>query len=297
MIIVRVVGGLASQLNKYALGRALAVRHGVPLKVDLDWFAHPPPGDTPWPYHLEKFAVAAEVASADEIRRVRGNELQVRVTRRLNRLLGRPLFPSRAVDIGRLTPAQFQALPDRVYLYGEACGDAFFRPIRERLLAEFKLRAGLSAAAQRFADEIRQSAYAVSIHVRRGDFVSNPNAAKFHVVTGPDFYRSAVGSILAARPDARFFVFSDDVPWVNDNLLPVLPAGTVVVEGLACHEDFSLMSSCRGNIISNSGFSWTAAWLNDAPDRIVVSPERWLRDPVLNGSVMQSMRQDGWIYR
>jgi hypothetical protein len=296
MIIVKIVGGLASQLNKYAVGRALALRHGTSLKLDLDWFECTPSGDTRWPFHLDKFAIVAEAATADDVRRIRGSDLRVRAIRRINRLLRRPLLPSRVVDLGSLAPDQFLALPADVYLHGEACGDALFRSIRSRLLEEFRLRSGLSADAQRFESEIRQATYAVSIHVRRGDFISNPNAARFHELTGLDFYCEAARLVLDSRPDAQFFVFSDDVGWVTDNLLPVLPAGSVVVDGLVCHEDFSLMSHCRGNIISNSGFSWTAAWLNDAPDRIVVSPKSWLKDPALNEAVMRSMQQAGWIY-
>lgn len=47
MIIVRIVGGLSSQLHKYAVGRALALRLGTELKLDLDWFDNPPTTDTP----------------------------------------------------------------------------------------------------------------------------------------------------------------------------------------------------------------------------------------------------------
>lgn len=296
MIIIRIVGGLASQLNKYALGRALALRHGTELKLDLDWFDHPSSRDTPWPYHLDKFEIVAGIASLDEIHRIRGNNLYNRAARRINRLVGRSLIKTRMIDIGSLTPERWAALPDNVYLYGETCGDLLFRPIRRRLREEFRLRGELSAAAERYVEAIDATVFPVSLHVRRGDFVSNPHAAQFHALTDTEYFREAAAVVLRVHPAARFFVFSDDAAWVAEHLLPRLPAGTRLVDSLACEEDFTLMSRCRGNIICNSGFGWTAAWLNEALDRIVVAPKRWLKDDALNDAMMRSMHQADWTY-
>lgn len=296
MIIVRIVGGLTSQLHKYAVGRALALRLGTELKLDLDWFDNPPPSDTPWPYQLDKFSLVAGLATPQEVRRVRGHPWWNRVVRRVNRQLGSPLLSSREVNIGTLTPAEWAHLPDNVYLYGEAGGDALIRPIRATLLKEFQLRQPWSVQAGQYAAQIQETAYPVSLHVRRGDFVSNASAAQFHALTGLDYFRQAVSYVRGAHANAQFFVFSDDSDWVTEHLLPTLPSSSVSVASLASEEDFVLMSRCHGNIICNSGFSWTAAWLNDAPNRLVISPSRWLKDEALNAQAMKALYQPDWVY-
>jgi len=296
MIIVRIVGGLTSQLHKYAVGRALALRLGTELKLDLDWFENPPPTDTPWPYQLDKFSLVAGVATPQEVKHVRGHPWWNRVVRRVNRQWGVPLLSSREVNIGTLTPAQWTQLPDNVYLYGEAGGDAFIRPIRDTLVQEFQLRQPWSDRAGQYAAQISAAAYPVSLHVRRGDFISNASAAQFHALTGLDYFHQAVTVVLGAHPNAQFFVFSDDSAWITEHLLPTLPSGSVSVASLASEEDFVLMSRCHGNIICNSGFSWTAAWLNDAPNRLVVSPSRWLKDEALNAQAMKALHQPDWVY-
>lgn len=296
MIIVRIVGGLASQLQKYAVGRALALRLGTELKLDLDWFKNPPPTDTPWPYHLDKFSLVAGVATPQEVRRVCGHPWWNRLVRRINRQWGSPLLSSREVSIGTLTPAQWAKLPDNVYLYGETAGDALIRPIRDTLLQEFQLRQPWSDRARQYAAQINVATYPVSLHVRRGDFISNASAAKFHALNGLDYFHQAVAVVQRAHVNAQFFVFSDDPDWVTEHLLPTLPFGSVSVVSLASEEDFVLMSRCHGNIICNSGFSWTAAWLNDAPDRLVVSPSRWLKADALNAQAMKDLHQPDWVY-
>ena len=86
MIITRLMGGLGNQMFQYAAGRALSLRLGVPLKLDLSWFADMR-DCTPRTYMLHAFPIAATSATPEEIERVapRNRNFFEKLLRRLRR--------------------------------------------------------------------------------------------------------------------------------------------------------------------------------------------------------------------
>jgi hypothetical protein len=55
------------------------------------------------------------------------------------------------------------------------------------------------------------------------------------------------------------------------------------------------LSLCKNTIISNSTFSWWAAWLNENPDKIVIAPHRWFADETLNTQALQDTMPENWV--
>lgn len=72
-----------------------------------------------------------------------------------------------------------------------------------------------------------------------------------------------------------FYVFSDDIEWVKQNLS--LPNAHYIDwnQGNDSWQDMMLMSHCRNHIICNSTFSWWGAWLNPRKNKTVIVPSRW----------------------
>lgn len=107
-----------------------------------------------------------------------------------------------------------------------------------------------------------------SIHVRRGDYVKLQDT---HPVQNMPYFMKALKKM---PKDCSIFVFSDDIEWCKESF-PEMGERIHFVEGQSDIEDFYLMSMCDHNIISNSTFSWWAAWLNSNSEKTVVAPKRW----------------------
>ncbi len=110
----------------------------------------------------------------------------------------------------------------------------------------------------------------VSIHVRRGDYVTPPHNTFYYNLTGTEYYQKAI----AQFPDEKFLVFSDDIEWCKTYFLG---DRFEFSEGKTEVDDMNLMASCKHNIIANSSFSWWGAWLNPNPNKIVIAPKLWAK--------------------
>ena len=71
MIIIRIKGGLGNQLFQYAVGRAVALHHKVPLKLDLTIFETYKLHNG---YRLDQFGIQAEIATDSEIIKLTGGK-------------------------------------------------------------------------------------------------------------------------------------------------------------------------------------------------------------------------------
>lgn len=129
---------------------------------------------------------------------------------------------------------------------------------------------------------------AVSIHVRRTDYIGNPNTPTITV----EYLQKALSFV----PTYSALVFSDDIEWCKENIPSAFPG--FYFEFCEEKDEFkslSLMASCKHNIIANSTFSWWGAWLNPNPDKIVVSPSylNWF-GPNFGGGPPKDIIPDSW---
>ncbi len=294
MVIVRLIGGLGNQMFQYAAGRSLALRHGVALKLDISGFADYPLRR----YSLGCFNIVEEFASPEEIARVKSPPRRrlVRLIRRAwRKVAGPPPYYRQPVfqeSMLRPFDPNIWRTPRDVYLDGYWQSEKYFKDIEHIIRSEFTFRPEQDLQSRDIAAMIAET-NSVSIHVRRGDYVSNPLTNRVHGVCGLDYYAACVRFMADRVGKPHFFVFSDEPEWAAENLRFAYPMTFVTHnrDGRE-YEDLRLMSLCRHHIIANSSFSWWGAWLNARAGKIVLAPQRWFNEPDRDTS---DLVPDGWI--
>jgi Glycosyl transferase family 11 len=272
-VTVQLFNGIGNQLFQYAAGRWLASQLGVPLRL----VSHATEGDSVTrPLLIQQFAIRHAVEPMTALDRLAVS------TRPRYHLASRMLRAASRVQVLRQDPTRIAEPFDfeidsgarTLYLSGYFQEYELVREVASLLRREFVLKNPLGASAQAYADRIRATRRPISVHVRRGDYLTTFGPRG---VLPMSYYERAIEHMQRQFPDARFFVFSDD-PAFAKFWARSYPRMTVVEAsaGAEAHESLHLMSLCRHHIVANSTFSWWGAWLNARADRQVVAPDRWL---------------------
>lgn len=268
MITTRIRGGLGNQLFQYCAGRALALRHGVDLGLDLRDFDRP----KAFKVGLDHFNVQTAVTYALPPNKEDGLGALARW------LKGGYPKPYREASLGFDTT--YQTLGDNTHLKGYWQSERYFDAFESRIRNDLQIVTPPSDQNAKMFEAIKATP-SVSLHIRRGDYVSNDKFNAAHGTCDLPYYARAAASIAQQTgKDPIIYAFSDDPAWVTEHLK--LPYETRYIDfndGDHNYEDLRLMAACQHHIIANSSFSWWGAWLNPNPGKIVVAPTQWFADP------------------
>ncbi|MDR2815891.1 MAG: alpha-1,2-fucosyltransferase [Proteiniphilum sp.] len=265
MIIVLLKGGFGNQLFQYAIGKQLSVKYNMPLKLDLSFLEAEATGYTQRSFELDKLNISAGIATQEEVERIK----------RRNR--GK-LFNRTKIRERNYSPFKIRLKPGRdYYLNGYWQSDKYFKEIGEIIREEFTFKE--NPEDEYFIDMQEQitSSDSVSVHFRRGDYITNQPANKLFETCSPDYYRKAIDLIATRIGNPKLFIFSDDISWVRQHFKTIYPTVFVDKSDIFRHSDFRLMAKCKHHIIANSTYSWWAAWLNPDKEKIVIAPRKWFR--------------------
>ena len=271
MVIVQLSGGLGNQMFEYALYLRLKAE-GRQVKID-DSTCYGHEGERP--LQLGRvFGVTYDRASEEEIRRMT-DSFPDPFSRIRRKLLGRKNLSYREADVN-FDPEVLKREP--VLLEGCFQSERYFAPVADQVREAYRFRKErlhLTEQAEVLAERISDSP-AVSVHVRRGDYLDASHGGMYTGICTEGYYQKAMDRIRKSVPDAVFYVFSNDTDWAKAHF-----AGKdcVVAEGGTedtGYQDMYLMSLCQHHIIANSSFSWWGAWLGRNPEKKVIAPDRWL---------------------
>lgn len=152
----------------------------------------------------------------------------------------------------------------------------YFNAYREEILKLFTFKEAVRMRAQeRHSEMFECHPGTVVVHVRRGDFLETVRSATFDVVT-PSYFSRAIEWMRDELPDPtqmRLYIFSDDLKWCMDQPCFRSENSVFVEEADACVAIYSMSQASRF-ILSNSSFSWWAAWLSVSAQSVAV-PDPW----------------------
>lgn len=274
MVIVELLGGLGNQLFQYAAARQLAELRGVELKVDVSGFEkyklHK--------YSLHHFNISANSATKEEVEKFKSSEKFPKLSSILSKIgiykqFGH-VYRERYFHFDPL----LQKAPSDILLSGFWQSEKYFQDISNILYKEFQIITPFGGINEEISLNIISS-NSVSLHIRRGDYVSDSNTSKIHGVCDLSYYERCIKVIEEKVTNPQFFVFSDDPDWASQNL-KLNHVTTYIRNNNADtnYEDLRLMSLCSHNIIANSSFSWWSAWLNMNSSKIVMAPKQWFNE-------------------
>jgi hypothetical protein len=280
-IVVALEGGLGNQMFQYAAGRALSLRVGAQLALDV----RPLLRQGQRAYGLGVFRLGeAELITEGKLPgragKIRRWLLKLTGGERTFREAG---FPYDEAIRQVIAPARLE---------GYYQSERYFEDVAEVIRADFTPPADELGRLDDLASRLLPSGPKVALHVRRGDYTS-PATMAVHGLMGPDYYARARHLLAERTGPSAVCVFTDDPAWVRANL--GLPADSVFVSEhtRSAVEDLILMSRCSHHITANSSFSWWGAWLNPKPDKVVVTPSRWFQPT--SGLDTRDLRPAGWL--
>ena len=310
LIIVRFTSGLGNQMFQYNLYSLLKERYpGTQVKADVTWFYT---NDEHHGFELERIfgnvpgsGFDLERATTSEIYKVSGQiptpvkgalaspikYLLGPVNRKL-REQGRP--GKCGVTLDQLErEIEYDTVMNldvsrNCYIFGFFIEEAYYRDRTEKLKNEL-IFPPMSGENEKMAYKMKQE-NSVSVHVRRGDYLSSTYSGKF-LCLGRDYYERAVSIIRERMSDPVFYIFSEDPDYVMKEF-SWLPEKTVVTHntGNDSYRDMQLMTKCKANITANSTFSQLGAILNENQDHIAVYPAKYMTD-----ADTEERKMPGWI--
>lgn len=282
MIIIRVQGGLGNQLYQYAMYEKLKT-FGKEVKLDTYYYSGIGKDQDKRPLELDKFpGIHYEACTPKEHwHYIDDKENFLGKVRR--RIFGVRQSSGVVKETEPNMPRIF--MMDKGYIDGFWNCEAYYSDITE--LLQKKILGGCGILKESSHGELSETEQknrkclmdmknqnAVSIHVRRGDYLLPKNEILFGDIATREYYQSAVTYIKKHVENPFFYIFSDDIEYAErlfgTNRACVVDWNT----GENSYLDMILMSQCTHNICANSTFSMWGARLNSHPNKIMIRPLR-----------------------
>ncbi len=315
MIIIRVMGGLGNQMQQYALYRKLEIL-GRDVRLDTSWYEedyYKESGVQRRKFELDKFiGVTYKKATEEEVMKLIGRsfgepEHKLDKVFRIIRPEAAPVFEESEM----YHPEVFDFTEK--YLVGHWACEKYYSDILDVLRKEFRFPKCADEKVRLLNMELEQqigAQNAVSIHIRRGDYLDPINQELFKDICTDEYYKSAIACVrkclesyvqsekdkLLGRAPAKtvFYIFSDDCDYCRKTFVGDEYVIVDINNGENSFFDMCLMSKCKYNIVANSTFSFWGARLNGYDGKVMIRPSIHKNSQVFEPDKMHDY-WPGWV--
>lgn len=275
--IVKIKGGLGNQLFQYAFAKLLEKKTGFRVLIDMSYFSEILNDPIRKPRIL-KYKLSTKIAGKEDLKKCcffkhTGNTLgrKYRIGIGLEAVLNKRYFFER--NRGYIKP---EKVLNYTYYDGYWQSWRYVDEILKDIRNEFVPNYDISTKTKDIIEKVKQE-NSVFVGIRKGDY---SNSESHFGSFGNDYYQKAMNYISSKVENPVFYVFSNDIPWVKENIdfsnrTVVYREPEDIVDDF---EDFLIMTECKHSIIINSTFHWWGARLNYNKDKIVVAPQKWFFD-------------------
>lgn len=277
VIIVKMDGGICSQINFYLTGKYLGEATGSKVYYDLNWY--------------------------DEC----GMDLNGVFCRNFDLLKAFPKLDFKPIKKSFLRQMLLSfryktSNAERIYTEKELI--EYFEPpvfidgyigispeitkkyFRRWFVADPNLLPADNAGIKSEIENAKKSGEVCAVHVRRGDL--SENHAYYGDVPTLDYFKESMRLMASKAEKMKFFLFSDEPEWIVENLTPELKEFDIRVSNVNDSAqgwcDLILMSMCRNQICSQGSMGKFASMLRSDEDMggMVIMPDNenskiWMR--------------------
>ena len=268
MVIVQLTAGLGNQLFQYAAARSLALELGQKLIIDNSIYLK------------------------DNYRKPRLNffnhhsYVTIHANRYTSTCFKKLLFPLLPETKNIIEAEWFRMFPfptedlskvKVIKLIGGWGSLRYFERYEKIIKNELYVKPRYTKRISALMSDIRLT-NSVAIHIRKGDYIQSIEAKEIFYELTADYYQRAIEYIASKIVNPIFYIFTNDMNWVNKNFMTRPEYKYIYVSkdhNLKDYEEFELMRNCKNQVIANSTFSWWAAYLNPNKNKIIIQPQVW----------------------
>jgi hypothetical protein len=261
-VVVKLMGGMGNQMFQYAFGKRISLQTGRELILDLSFLNRRDlgPNFVYRNYDLDIFNLSKHkiVDKFDENYELIVDDFDFK---------SKDLTP-----IDNIIEKCLNNKSENIYLDGYWSSPKYFS---NSINSEFSFQDPIINESTSLLQDILSS-NSVLLNIRRTDFLNG----NFHGVFEKDYILNSINKLNKTEDNLKFFIFSDDIQWCQDNLFDI--PNSVIVDYTHKGDKFSnylqLMTNCKHFIIPNSTFAWWAAYLSQNQNKKVIHPEIWLKE-------------------